>query len=403
MNPFLTKLKNKKIIIGSAIVVLILAAGLFFYLTSGNNGPKFRTQAAAQGDIRATVTATGTMNAVTTVLVGTQVSGTIKTLFVDFNSPVKKGQILAQIDPATFQAQVDQARANLLAAQANVQKAEASVVDTRRTLERNKTLFARNLIAKSDVDTAETNSLSAEAQLSASKAAVAQTRAALDFAETNFRYTKIISPVDGTVISRNVDVGQTVAASFQTPTLFNIAQDLTRMQIDTSVDEADIGKIKVDQPVEFSVDAYPDITFKGKVSEVRNAPITVQNVVTYDVVVKVDNPDLKLKPGLTANVSIILDEKKGVLRVPNSTLRFRPAETSKETTPQKGPADQKGSAVWVLADKKPKRVGVKTGISDGNYTEILSGDLKEGDAVIVESISGAKKSDTPVGGAGMFK
>jgi len=403
MNPFLTKLKNKKIIIGSAIVVLILAAGLFFYLTSGNNGPKFRTQAAARGDIRATVTATGTMNAVTTVLVGTQVSGTIKTLFVDFNSPVKKGQILAQIDPATFQAQVDQARANLLAAQANVQKAEASVVDTRRTLERNKTLFARNLIAKSDVDTAETNSLSAEAQLSASKAAVAQTRAALDFAETNFRYTKIISPVDGTVISRNVDVGQTVAASFQTPTLFNIAQDLTRMQIDTSVDEADIGKIKVDQPVEFSVDAYPDITFKGKVSEVRNAPITVQNVVTYDVVVKVDNPDLKLKPGLTANVSIILDEKKGVLRVPNSTLRFRPAETSKETTPQKGPADQKGSAVWVLADKKPKRVGVKTGISDGNYTEILSGDLKEGDAVIVESISGAKKSDTPVGGAGMFK
>jgi len=403
MNPFLTKLKNKKIIIGSAIVVLILAAGLFFYLTSGNNGPKFRTQAATQGDIRATVTATGTMNAVTTVLVGTQVSGTIKTLFVDFNSPVKKGQILAQIDPATFQAQVDQARANLLAAQANVQKAEASVVDTRRTLERNKTLFARNLIAKSDVDTAETNSLSAEAQLSASKAAVAQTRAALDFAETNFRYTKIISPVDGTVISRNVDVGQTVAASFQTPTLFNIAQDLTRMQIDTSVDEADIGKIKVDQPVEFSVDAYPDITFKGKVSEVRNAPITVQNVVTYDVVVKVDNPDLKLKPGLTANVSIILDEKKGVLRVPNSTLRFRPAETSKETTPQKGPADQKGSAVWVLADKKPKRVGVKTGISDGNYTEILSGDLKEGDAVIVESISGAKKSDTPVGGAGMFK
>jgi len=403
MNPFLTKLKNKKIIIGSAIVVLILAAGLFFYLTSGNNGPKFRTQAAARGDIRATVTATGTMNAVTTVLVGTQVSGTIKTLFVDFNSPVKKGQILAQIDPATFQAQVDQARANLLATQANVQKAEASVVDTRRTLERNKTLFARNLIAKSDVDTAETNSLSAEAQLSASKAAVAQTRAALDFAETNFRYTKIISPVDGTVISRNVDVGQTVAASFQTPTLFNIAQDLTRMQIDTSVDEADIGKIKVDQPVEFSVDAYPDITFKGKVSEVRNAPITVQNVVTYDVVVKVDNPDLKLKPGLTANVSIILDEKKGVLRVPNSTLRFRPAETSKETTPQKGPADQKGSAVWVLADKKPKRVGVKTGISDGNYTEILSGDLKEGDAVIVESISGAKKSDTPVGGAGMFK
>jgi HlyD family secretion protein len=401
MNPTLTKLKNWKIIIGALLVVL-LAGGLFFYFKSGNNAPKFKTQTAARGDIRATVTATGTMNAVTTVLVGTQVSGTISKLYVDFNSPVKKGQILAQIDPATFQAQVDQARANMMAARANVQKAEAAVVDTKRTMERNKTLFARNLIAKSDEDTAETNYLSAEAQLSASKAAVAQTKAALDFAETNFRYTKIISPVDGTVISRNVDVGQTVAASFQTPTLFNIAQDLTRMQIDTSVDEADIGKIKVDQTVEFAVDAYPDITFRGKVAEVRNAPITVQNVVTYDVVVRVDNPELKLKPGMTANVSIILDEKKGVLRVPNAALRFRPPESGKAITPQKGSADQKGSAVWVLENDKPKRIKVTSGIGDGNYTEILSGDLKEGDAVIVESVGGTKKGDTPVS-PGMFK
>ena len=401
MNPTLTKLKNWKIIIGALLVVL-LAAGLFFYFKNGNNAPKFKTQTAARGDLRATVTATGTMNAVTTVLVGTQVSGTISKLYVDFNSPVKKGQILAQIDPATFQAQVDQARANMMAARANVQKAEAAVVDTKRTMERNKTLFARNLIAKSDEDTAETNYLSAEAQLSASKAAVAQTKAALDFAETNFRYTKIISPVDGTVISRNVDVGQTVAASFQTPTLFNIAQDLTRMQIDTSVDEADIGKIRVEQTVEFAVDAYPDITFRGKVSEVRNAPITVQNVVTYDVVVRVDNPELKLKPGMTANVSIILDEKKGVLRVPNAALRFRPPESGKAITPQKGSADQKGSAVWVLENDKPKRIKVTSGIGDGNYTEILSGDLKEGDAVIVESIGGTKKSDTPVS-PGMFK
>ena len=401
MNPTLTKLKNWKIIIGALLVVL-LAAGLFFYFKNGNNAPKFKTQTAARGDIRATVTATGTMNAVTTVLVGTQVSGTISKLYVDFNSPVKKGQILAQIDPATFQAQVDQARANMMAARANVQKAEAAVVDTKRTMERNKTLFARNLIAKSDEDTAETNYLSAEAQLSASKAAVAQTKAALDFAETNFRYTKIISPVDGTVISRNVDVGQTVAASFQTPTLFNIAQDLTRMQIDTSVDEADIGKIKVEQTVEFAVDAYPDITFRGKVSEVRNAPITVQNVVTYDVVVRVDNPELKLKPGMTANVSIILDEKKGVLRVPNAALRFRPPESGKAITPQKGSADQKGSAVWVLENGKPKRIKVTTGIGDGSYTEVVSGELKEGDAVIVESIGGVKKSDTPVS-PGMFK
>lgn len=402
MNQRLSRLMNKRIILGILLVIL-LAAGVSFYLISGNNGPKYRMQAVARGDIRAAVTATGTMNAVTTVLVGTQVSGTISKLYVDFNSPVKNGQILAQIDPSTFQAQVDQAKANLLAAQANVQKAEASVIDTKRSLERNRTLFARNLIAKSDVDTAETNYLSAEAQLSASKAAVAQTRAALDFAETNLRYTKIISPVDGTVISRNVDVGQTVAASFQTPTLFNIAQDLTRMQIDTSVDEADIGKIKVEQPVEFSVDAYPDVLFKGKVSEVRNAPITVQNVVTYDVVVRVDNPDLKLKPGMTANVSIILEDKKGVLRVPNAALRFRPPDRSKEKAEPKGPAEQKGAVVWLLEDKKPKRVGVKAGISDGNYTEVLSGDLKEGDEVIVESIGGAKKSDTPVSGPGMFR
>jgi HlyD family secretion protein len=403
MNKLLTALMNKKIVVGTALILLLLAAGLFFYFQSGNNAPKYRTQAASRGDIRAAVTATGTMNAVTTVLVGTQVSGTIKTLYVDYNSPVKKGQLLAQIDPASFQAQVDQARANQMAAQANVQKAEAAVIDTKRTLERNKTLFARNLIARSDVDTAETNYLSAEAQLAASRAAVAQTKAALDFAETNLRYARIISPVDGTVISRNVDVGQTVAASFQTPTLFNIAQDLTKMQIDTSVDEADIGKIKVEQAVEFSVDAYPDITFKGKVSEIRNAPITVQNVVTYDVVVRVDNPELKLKPGMTANVSIILDDKKGVFRIPNAALRFRPPEKSKEKVEPKGSAEQKGSAVWVLENNRPKRVKVTTGISDGNYTEILSGDLKEGDAVIVESVGGTKKSDSPIGSPGMFK
>ena len=388
---------TKKIIIGIALVIFLLAAGLFFYFQSGNNGPKYRTQAASRGDIRAAVMSTGTMNAVVTVLVGTQVSGTIKTLYVDFNSPVKKGQILAQIDPATLQAQVDQARANQMSAQANVQKAEASVIDTKRTLERNKTLFARNLIARSDVDTAETNFLSAEAQLSASKAAVAQTKAALDFAETNLRYTRIISPVDGTVISRNVDVGQTVAASFQTPTLFNIAQDLTKMQIDTSVDEADIGKIQVDQPVEFTVDSYPDTTFKGKVAEIRNAPITVQNVVTYDVVVKVDNPELKLKPGMTANVSIILSDKKGVLRIPNAALRFRPVEKVKEAP------DQKGSGVWVLENKKPKRINVTTGISDGSFTEILSGDLKEGDEVIIESTGVKKSQGSPTAGPGFIR
>ena len=393
---------KKKIIIGIIIIIIILlATGVFIFFKNKENGPKYKMDRVTIGNIKSTVTSTGTMNAVVTVLVGTQVSGTIKTLYVDFNSPVKKGQILAQIDPATFQAQVEQARANLMLAKANVEKAEAALVDAKRTMERNKVLFARNFIARSDLDTSETNYQSATAQLSASKAQVEQAKAALDYAQTNLIYTKIVSPVNGIVISRNVDVGQTVAASFQTPTLFNIAQDLTKMQIDTNVDEADIGKIKVDQPVEFTVDAYPDTTFMGKVSEVRSSPTTIQNVVTYDVVVKVDNPELKLKPGMTANVSIILADKKGVFKIPNAALRFRPAERGTETG--KEASIQKGPGIWVLENRKPKLISVALGITDGNYTEILAGDLKEGNEVIVEATGSGKKSNTPPVGPGFIR
>ena len=370
------------------LLIVILAAGIFFFLRKAENGPKFKTQNVTKGDIRETVTATGTVNAVTTVLVGTQVSGTIKTLYVDFNSSVKKGQLLAQIDPAAFEAQLAQAKANLSLSKANVQKAEAALVDATRTLDRNRTLYSRNLIARSDLDTSDTNYQSAAAQLSASKAQVEQAQAALRLAETNLMYTRIISPVDGTVISRNIDVGQTVAASFQTPTLFNIAQDLTRMQIDANIDEADIGKIKVGQTVEFSVDAYPEDNFKGRVSEVRNAPTTVQNVVTYDVVVKVGNPELKLKPGMTANVSIILSDKKDVLRVPNAALRFRP--NGKNSEKHKDTTVYKGVAVWTLENKMLKRISVETGISDGNYTEILSGNLNEEIPLIIEEANNRK-------------
>jgi HlyD family secretion protein len=392
---------KKKIIIGIVIIAIILAGGSLFLLKNKENGPKFKMDKMTKGDIKATVTATGTMNAVVTVLVGTQVSGTIKILYVDFNTPVKKGQILAQIDPATFQAQVEQAQANLLLAKANVEKADAALVDAKRTMERNKVLFARNFIARSDLDTAETNYQSAKAQLSATKAQVEQARAALDFAQTNLKYTRIISPVDGIVISRNVDVGQTVAASFQTPTLFNIAQDLTKMQIDTNIDEADIGKIKVNQTVEFTVDAYPNITFYGRVSEVRNAPTTIQNVVTYDVVVKVDNTELKLKPGMTANVAIILADKNDVLRIPNAALRYRPAEKGPERG-KEGVARQ-GMGVWILENKKPKRIAVTLGISDGNYTEIISSDLKEGNEVIIEETGSGKKANTPPVGPGFIR
>jgi HlyD family secretion protein len=375
----------KKIVIISGIIIVIAIAGFILFRGNGNE-PKFKTDKIIRGDIEMAVTATGTVNPVTTVLVGTQVSGTIKELYVDFNSPVKKGQLIARIDPALFEAQVNQAKANFLSAKANLEKAGATLVDAKRTMDRNKELFSKNLVARSDLDTAETNYETANASVSAAKSQVAQAEAALNLAETNLRYTKIVSPVDGIVVSRNVDVGQTVAASFQTPTLFTIAQDLTKMQIDTSVDEADIGKIKVGQDVEFTVDAYPGITFKGKVRQVRNAPITVQNVVTYDVVINVDNPEFKLKPGMTANVSIIVSIKKDVLKIPNAALRFKPAEKGKTA------AQQKGTGVWILEQGELKRLPISIGISDGNYTELVSGGIKEGQELIVESLT---KSKTP--------
>jgi HlyD family secretion protein len=378
----------RKILITSAVVVVIAVAAFLIFRGNGNK-PKFRFAEVTRGDIEMSVTATGTVNPVTTVLVGTQVSGTIKNIYVDFNSPVKKGQLIAQIDPALFEAQVNQAKANLLAAKANLEKAQASEVDAKRTMERNKELLSKNLIAQSDFDTAETNYETSKASVVAAQAQIKQTQAALISAETNLFYTKIVSPVDGIVVSRNVDVGQTVAASFQTPTLFSIAQDLTKMQIDTSVAEADIGSVKVGEDVEFTVDAYPDITFKGKVWQVRNAPITVQNVVTYDVVIKVNNPELKLKPGMTANVSIIIAIKKDALRIPNAALRFRPSE--KVTSP----AYQKGPSVWILEQGQPGRIPITAGISDGSYTELVSGRLHEGQELIVESLAKEKQSSPP--------
>ncbi len=414
---------KKKVLIG-AIILVVIGTGLAIYLTGSDKGPKFKTVQAVSGPLRATVTATGTMNAVTTVLVGTQVSGTIRRLYVDFNSRVKKGQIIAEIDPSTFQAQVDQAKANVLAADANVAKAKATLEDSRKIRDRYRELFSRNLIARSEVDTAEATHDANQAQVSAMVAQGRQTQAALRFAETNLRYTKILSPVEGTVVSRAVDVGQTVAASFQTPTLFTIAQDLTKMQIDTNIDEADIGKIKIGQDVEFSVDAYPDNTFRGVVDQVRIAPITVQNVVTYDVVIKVDNADLRLKPGMTANVSVVVAGKDSVLKVPNAALRFRPSEkdgvqaaadekagarpvvasvardmgaaaaSGKAAGRTAGP---KSYAVWVLENGKPKRVPVTIGISDGTMTEIAAGTLRQGQEVIVESASKPSKNNTGTG------
>lgn len=378
----------KKIVI-AVLLVMAAAGGALYVFKENKTEAKWRTEAAVRGDIVESVTATGTLNATTTILVGTQVSGTVKRLLVDFNSPVKKGQVIAQIDPAAFEAQVEQAKANLLSARANLEKARATGIDTKRTYERNKDLFSRNLVAKSDLDTAQTNHDSAVAQVSAAQAQIAQAEAALRLAQTNLAYTDIISPVDGVVISRNVDVGQTVAASFQTPTLFVIAQDLTKMQIDSNVNEADIGNIRAGQDVEFTVDAYPEKTFSGNVIQVRNSPIVVQNVVTYDVVITVDNTGLKLKPGMTANVSLITARKTGVVKVPNAALRFKLPEGAAPGKPR--PKAQQGgtpgASVWVLDGGKPVKVKITTGISDGSYTEVASGEIKEGQQLIVESLS----------------
>jgi HlyD family secretion protein len=362
-------------------IIILIAIGIAAYLVfrKESGSTDYKTERVEKGDIQDAVTATGTVNAVVNVQVGTQVSGTVSRLFADYNSLVKKGQILAQIDPANFEAQVAQARANLLNAEAGLKKAQAVLAESQRTLERNRVLLKKDFVAQSDVDTAQMNADSASAQVDASKAQIEQMRAALRITETNLGYTKIVSPVEGTVISRNIDVGQTVAASFQTPTLFTIAQDLREMQIDTNVDEADIGRIRISQTVEFTVDAYPDLTFKGVVSEVRNSPITVSNVVTYDVIVKVANQELKLKPGMTANVTIIINGKEGVLKVPDSALRYRPDKDSSKSH------EKNSQAVWVAENGKMRRVPVRTGISDGSYTEVVSGGLREGEEVVTES------------------
>ena len=391
---------KKKVIILLIIVIVIIAAGLFLYLKGNGKDAAFKTEKVSRGEIKSVVTATGTVNAVTTVSVGSQVSGTIKRLMVDYNSPVKKDQLLAQIDPSTFQAQVDQAMANLWSAKANMEKAAVATLDARRTLQRSKDLFAQNFIARSDLDTAETNALSAEAQQKVSQAQVGQAQAALKIAETNLQYTNILSPVNGTVISRSVDIGQTVAASFQTPTLFSIAQDLTKMQIDTNVDEADIGKILVGQAVSFTVDAYPDTIFTGKVAVVRNAPITVSNVVTYDVVIQVENPQLKLKPGMTANVSITIEIHPDVLRIPNAALRFKPADTIVISEKKRDKQGAKKTKVWILEKDKPKSVNVTIGLSDGSYTEISVGELKENQEIITDNLNG--KKDNSSSGAPRF-
>lgn len=378
-------MKKKDIII--TLFVLIAIIGTIVALTKVEKKSEYKLGKVERNTIIETVEASGIVNPVKTVSIGSQVSGMIKTLYVDFNSQVKQGQLLAEIDPSLFQAQVDKARGDLNTARANYQKTKSMLIYDEANYKRYKELYKKNYVSKSDLDLAQATYNSDRASLNAMNAQISQTSATLENNLTNLRYTKIISPVNGVVVSRAVDVGQTVAASFQTPTLFTVAQDLTKMQIEVSVSEADIGKIKVGQKVDYTLDGYPNETFKGTVTQVRLAPTTVSNVVTYTVIVSVNNDSGILKPGMTANVSVITSKKENVICVENAAFRFTPIEIT-------GGKKYKEQGIWLLRDNKPVRVKIKMGITDSEYREIISDEIQEGEDVIIGSL---KKKPAPSG------
>ena len=515
---------KKKLLIGGGFMAAVVLAGFYFWADDSST-PQYLTARVERGNLRNTVTATGTLQAVTTVQVGSQASGTISALYADFNSVVKKGQVVAQLDPAVAKAQVDQARANLEQARASLAQSRAAVVNARAgitdaqaknlaarstvqnnqagvsaaeanvavlkaqqddalsLLKQQESLLKSGVIAQRDYDVAMTAYKSAEArynqavaqlnqaklseqssssagiaqsqavveqsqaqvqqaqaQVQQNTAQVQQAQAALSLAEVNLSHTTIASPIDGIVVSRDVNVGQTVAASLSAPTLFTIANDLTQMQVIANIDQADIGLVEQAKSVKFSVDAFPGKEFDGKIAEMRLNPVNVQNVVTYNVVINVENPEQKLKPGMTANLTITIDERNNVLKVPNSSLRFMPQDATRQRTSgaaaggqgqgqgqsqgrrrqQQGDNAQADGGenrfapasapvlsgqvrnVWVLGQNgKPERRRITVGLSDGSATEVVDGDLREGDMVITgQTITGANmnaNTQTPPG------
>lgn len=384
----ITKISSKKKIAIPLAIVLVLGAVGVAQLKS--HTVQYQTKNIEKCTITQVVEASGTINPVNTVSVGSTVSGLMKAIYVDYNSEVKKGQLLAQIDPATFQAQVDQNLAQINNAEATLAKLNAEMVYAEKTYRRYKNLYAKNFVAKSELDEAESNYLAKKASIGAQQASIAQSRASYSTALTNLGYTKITAPVDGTIISRDIDVGQPVAASFQAPELFTIAQDLTKMQIEVNVSEADIGSVKEGQEVEYTLDGYPDSTFYGKVTQVRLDSTTTSNVVTYTVIVSVSNDDLKLKPGMTANVSIITNKSSDVMCVPSIALKYSP-----ESSGQK----YKSQGIWILDSGKPQRIDIKEGASDDTNVEIISKKVKIGDKVIIGS-TGGKSSKSASSGNG---
>lgn len=366
-----------------AVIAVIGLSGIGIAHNLIKNRITYETTPLERCTITQVVEASGTINPVNTVSVGSVVSGLIESIYVDYNSQVKKGQLLAQIDPRNFQASVEQNTAQVQNAEANMAKIQAVTEMSRKTYVRYKNLYKKNFIAKSELDQAESDYLSNKAQIASAAAQISQARANLATAKTNLGYTKIIAPVDGTIIARKIDIGQSVAASFQAPELFTIAQDLTKMQIEVSVSEADIGKVAVGQEVTYTLDGYQDSVFKGKVTQVRISPTTVSNVVTYTVIVEVDNEDLKLIPGMTANVSIITHKSENVLCAPSIALKYNPNTDGTR---------YKSQGIWILSDKKQKRVNIETGASDDTNIEIKSKELHEGDKIITGA-SNVKKND----------
>ena len=387
------------------VVAVGLAIGGYVFFNGERKTPiRYRTAGVERGTVVSIVNATGTINPVVLVQVGTQVSGMIKSLHADFNSSVKAGDTVAVIDPDPFKARREQAASNLEMARSNVARSKIDLAQRKRELDRVQSLVAQQFVSQSDVDVALTNYQSAEAQVKVAEAQVKQAEAALNSSELELKYTVIRSPVDGIVVARNVEVGQTVASSFATPNLFLIALDLTKMQVDTNVSESDIGGMTEGKEATFTVDAYPGVRFAGTIRQVRLAPINVQNVVTYNVVVAVDNRDLQLKPGMTANVSIVVAQKDQVLKVPNAALRFSPPhadhpdgrsgegksvkadDRTDRSAPAAGSVDSGGQArrIWKLgADGEPEPMTIQAGISDGVSTEVMAGPVAEDDMVVV--------------------
>jgi HlyD family secretion protein len=390
---------------GGGLLALSLLAIVGWRNAHSTSAPVVRYQSASldHGPLAAKVTASGTISAIITVQVGSQVSGRIEAWYADFNTPVKKGQLIAQIEPSLFKAAAEQARANYESAKAGYDKAIANRSLAERSYARELALFEQNLAAVVDVDTAEASAGASRADVESAAAAIEQARAALDQAQLNLSYTRIVSPIGGIVISRNIDVGQTVAASFQAPTLFTIAQDLTKMEVDTNVAEGDVGKIREKMDATFTVDAFPTRAFHGVVRQVRDNATTLQNVVTYDAVIDVDNSDLALRPTMTANVTFVYASEADVVRVPNAALRFKPdpATVAAMTAGGGTSAAQDDLAVdqrvlWTLTGGRAAPHVVRVGITDGMLTQLTEGDVRAGDRVVSEAIvAGANAKKGP--------